>query len=87
VLNPVMIEAIGSLAALITTLCWIPQAWRVIRTRETRAISLPAQMALLIGVGMWLVYGVLMGIAPLVWSNVVTFALVAVIVAMKMRFG
>ncbi|WP_460448903.1 SemiSWEET family sugar transporter [Alsobacter sp. SYSU BS001988] len=86
-LNPVMIEAIGSLAALITTLCWIPQAWRVIRTRETRAISLPAQMALLIGVGMWLVYGVLMGIAPLVWSNVVTFALVAVIVAMKMRFG
>jgi MtN3 and saliva related transmembrane protein len=87
VLNPVMIEAIGSLAALITTLCWIPQAWRVIRTRETRAISLPAQVALLIGVGMWLVYGVLMGIAPLVWSNVVTFALVAVIVAMKMRFG
>jgi MtN3 and saliva related transmembrane protein len=82
-----MIEAIGSLAALITTLCWIPQAWRVIRTRETRAISLPAQVALLIGVGMWLVYGVLMGIAPLVWSNVVTFALVAVIVAMKMRFG
>ncbi|WP_406854438.1 SemiSWEET transporter [Alsobacter sp. KACC 23698] len=86
-LNPVMIEAIGSLAALITTLCWIPQAWRVIRTRETRAISLPAQVALLIGVGMWLVYGVLMGIAPLVWSNVVTFALVAVIVAMKLRFG
>jgi MtN3 and saliva related transmembrane protein len=87
VLNTVMIEAIGTLAALITTLCWIPQAWRVIRTRETRAISLPAQVALLIGVGMWLVYGLLMGIAPLVWSNVITFALVAVIVAMKVRFG
>ncbi|GGH28371.1 sugar transporter SemiSWEET [Alsobacter metallidurans] len=86
-LSPAMIEGVGNLAALITTLCWIPQALRVIRTRDTRAISLLAQGALLLGVGLWLVYGLLQGVGPLIWSNVITFALVGVIVVLKIRYG
>lgn len=86
-MSPVLIEGIGSLAAIITTLCWVPQAIRVIRTRETRAISLVAQVSLLIGIALWLVYGVLLGSQPLIWANIVTFALVGTIVVLKIRYG
>ncbi len=86
-MSPALIEGIGSLAAIITTLCWVPQAIRVIRTRETRAISLVAQVSLLIGIALWLVYGVLLGSQPLIWANIVTFVLVGMIVVLKLRYG
>ncbi|MFZ4533305.1 MAG: SemiSWEET transporter [Alsobacter sp.] len=86
-MSPALIEGIGSLAAIITTLCWVPQAIRVIRTRETRAISLVAQVSLLVGIALWLVYGVLLGSQPLIWANIVTFVLVGTIVVLKLRYG
>jgi MtN3 and saliva related transmembrane protein len=86
-MSPALIEGIGSLAAIITTLCWVPQAIRVIRTRETRAISLVAQVSLLVGIALWLVYGVLLGSQPLIWANIVTFVLVGMIVVLKLRYG
>ena len=86
-MSPALIEGIGSLAAIITTLCWVPQAIRVIRTRETRAISLVAQVSLLVGIALWLVYGVLLGSQPLIWANIVTFVLVGTIVVLKVRYG
>jgi MtN3 and saliva related transmembrane protein len=84
---PAVIEAIGIAAALLTTLCWIPQAVRTIRTRDTRAISLVTQAAFTLGVGLWLVYGLLLGSLPLILANAVSFVLVATILAMKLRFG
>ncbi len=35
-----LVSLIGLAAAFVTTVCWVPQAWRIIRTRDTQAISL-----------------------------------------------
>jgi len=42
VLSP---DLIGAVAAMLTTGCWIPQALKIIRTRETAAISRTATLA------------------------------------------
>ena len=84
---PAVIEAIGIAAALLTTLCWIPHALRTLRTRDTRAISLVTQASFTVGIGLWLVYGILLGSMPLILANAVSFVLVATILAMKLRFG
>lgn len=81
------IELIGALAAIITTLCWVPQALKVIRTRDTRSLSLIMYIMLSIGIGLWLVYGLAIGSWPLIGANTVTFVLVVIILAMKLRFG
>jgi MtN3 and saliva related transmembrane protein len=86
-MSPAAIEAIGIAAALLTTLCWIPQALRTLRTRDTRAISLVTQASFTVGIGLWLVYGILLGSMPLILANAVSFLLVAPILAMKLRFG
>ena len=86
-LSPSQIEIIGSIAAFITTLCWVPQAIKVIRTRETKAISLIMYVMLAIGIMLWLAYGLLIMSWPLIGANAVTFVLVIVILAMKLRFG
>lgn len=81
------VEIIGSLAALLTTLCWVPQAIQTIRTRETHDISLSTQAGFALGVLLWLTYGILIGSWPLIVANAVTFALVAVILGLKLKYG
>jgi MtN3 and saliva related transmembrane protein len=84
---PIAIKTIGTLAAFVTTFCWVPQAVRILRTRDTRAISLSMQAAMTGGIFLWLVYGVLIHDWPLIWSNVVTLVLVSAILWLKLRHG
>lgn len=82
-----LVPYIGLAAAFVTTVCWLPQAIRIIRTRDTRAISLSAYGAFALGIGLWLVYGIALGDLPLILSNTVTLALQLTIVGLKLRYG
>jgi MtN3 and saliva related transmembrane protein len=84
---PVVVDTIGAAGALLTTICWVPQAMKIIRERETRAISLPGTMLCTIGVLLWLIYGLAISDAPLIGSSIVTFAMTATILALKIRHG
>jgi MtN3 and saliva related transmembrane protein len=81
------IELIGIAGAALTTLCWLPQALKVMREKETRALSLSGTAAFTAGIALWLVYGLGIGDWPLIGSNAVTLALMLPILAMKMRYG
>ena len=82
-----LVEMIGALAAALTTLCWVPQALKIIRDRETRAISLTATTLSVLGILLWLIYGLAIADAPLIGSSAVTFAITATILALKIRHG
>jgi MtN3 and saliva related transmembrane protein len=82
-----LIKVIGALAAVLTTLCCVPQALKIIRDRETRAISLTATTLSALGVLLWLVYGVAIADPPLIGSSAATFAITATILALKIRHG
>ncbi len=82
-----LIDVIGAAGAALTTLCWLPQARKLIRDKETRALSLPATAAFTLGIGLWLIYGLAIGDWPLIGSNAVTLALMAVILAAKLHYG
>ena len=77
----------GAAGATLTTLCWLPQALKVIREKETRALSLPATAAFTFGVVLWLVYGLAIEDWPLIGSNAATLALMLPILGMKLRHG
>ena len=79
------VSALGFLAAILTTVCWVPQAWRTIRSRDTRSISLWSQALLACGLTCWAVYGFAIGSAPLIAANLATLALVLVILTIKIR--
>lgn len=82
-----LIDLVGIAGAALTTLCWLPQALKVMREKETRALSLASTAAFTVGVGLWLVYGLGIGDWPLIGSNAVTLALMLPILAMKLRYG
>jgi MtN3 and saliva related transmembrane protein len=81
------VELLGYLAACLTTLSFAPQAWLLFRTRNVDSISLGMYSAMTSGVGLWLVYGLLIRSWPLVAANVVTLSLAGSILVMKIRLS
>lgn len=78
---------VGYLAALLTTVSFVPQAWLTFRTRDVSGISLAMYATFALGVALWLTYGVLLGAWPLVLANAVTLTLALVILGLKLRHG
>lgn len=78
---------LGFLAASLTTLSFVPQVWHTFQTRDVSGISLGMYSAFTLGVLLWLVYGVLLGAWPVIIANVITLALAACILAMKLLHG
>lgn len=81
------IDWIGSIAATLTTASFIPQVWRVWHSRHTADISLGMYILFTIGVGLWLVYGIMLGSLPIIIANSITFLLAGAVLVMKLRFG
>lgn len=76
--------AVGAAATLASTTSFAPQAWKVIRTRDTEAISTRMYAITVVGFALWLGYGVLLGQWPLILTNAICLALSAFILAMKL---
>lgn len=82
-----LVDMVGMTGAALTTVCWLPQAVKIIRERETRSISLPATSMFTLGIVFWLIYGLELVDWPLITSNIVTLGLMLVILGLKLRHG
>ena len=80
-------EWIGYAAATLTTASFVPQAWLTFKTRDVRGISLGMYGAFTLGIALWLAYGLLIEAWPVVIANVITLALAASILVMRLLFG
>ncbi|MBL8275715.1 MAG: SemiSWEET family sugar transporter [Pelomonas sp.] len=82
---PIQPDAVGYLAAILTTSSFVPQAVLTLRTRDVSGISLSMYGAFTLGVALWLLYGIAIGEWPVIIANVVTLALATTILVTKVR--
>lgn len=80
-------DAVGYIAATLTTLSFAPQAWLTFRTRDVSGISLGMYSAFTLGVALWLAYGWMVGAWPIVVANGITLLLAMAILGMKLVYG
>ena len=79
------IELIGYCAAFLTTIAFLPQAIQSWRSRDLSGISLGMYSLFTVGVGLWLIYGLIIEKWPLVLANALTFALALSILVLKLQ--
>jgi MtN3 and saliva related transmembrane protein len=84
-LLPHQIEIIGYCAAFLTTIAFLPQAIQSWRTRDLSGISVGMYSLFTAGVGLWLIYGLIIEKWPLIRANALTFALALSILVLKLR--
>lgn len=77
------VDVLGFAAAFCTTISFLPQAIRVIRTRDTYALSLSMYSIFTLGVTLWLTYGVYRQDWAIVTANAITLLLAMTILATK----
>jgi MtN3 and saliva related transmembrane protein len=80
-------DVLGTIAGILTTLAFVPQVWRVWKTRSTRDISLGMYLVFTTGVGFWLAYGLVLGAWPIIVANSVTLMLTGTVLTLKLRHG
>lgn len=76
---------IGLCAAFLTTGSFALQVVHILKTRETKAISLSMYLAFSSGVLMWLAYGLEIGDTPVIIANGITLALACTVLLLKLR--
>lgn len=81
------IEWLGYAAAVLTSIAFVPQAVKTIRSRDTSGISLGMYVIFTVGIGFWFAYGVALGSWPMILANITTFALALTILVLKLRHG
>lgn len=80
------ITIIGLIAAFCTTVSFLPQAIKAIRTKHTRDLSFVMYFLFTIGVLLWLIYGILRNDWPVILANGVTLLFAATILFLKIRY-
>lgn len=78
------IQILGLAAALMTTVSNIPQAYKIIKTRETKGISVWSNLVLLIGLLIWVVYGFMRDDWPIIIANCISAVITAIVIFLKL---
>ena len=86
-MNTNLNDLIGSLAATLTTLSFVPQVWKLWHTKHTADISLAMYSIFTLGVVLWLVYGILLAAWPIIIANSITLLLAGMVLLMKLKWG
>lgn len=84
---PRTVELIGYVAATLTTISFVPQVVKVLRERQTQGISAGMYLLFTAGLAMWLVYGVMIGSAPVSIANAISLLLAGTVLVVKLRLG
>lgn len=77
---------VGYAAASLTTLSFVPQAVKIIRTRDTKGISIEMYAAFTVGIFLWEIYGLCKHDLPIILANAVTLALALVILCLTVKY-
>ena len=81
-----MADLIGFIATAFTTVAFIPQLLRAWQTKKTEDLSLLTLVILAIGLVLWLVYGLLANLKPIIFANTFTLVLVSATIVLKLRY-
>ncbi len=79
------ITYIGYAAAIFTTASFIPQVYKLWKTRKTKGLSLPMYLIYATGVFLWTVYGIMLNNIAIIAANCITFILVLPILIMEVK--
>jgi MtN3 and saliva related transmembrane protein len=80
-------EYLGIVAGLFTTFAVVPQIIRVYKLRSAREISLIFTTSMLLGVAVWLVYGIVQGLVSLIVWNSIGIVLNGWLLFAKVKYG
>lgn len=76
----------GLIAAVLTTSAFVPQAIKVIKSKQTKDISLGMYIIFEIGLILWLTYGIMLKNLPIIIANIFSLIFSTIILVLKIKY-
>ena len=76
---------LGLLAGLLTTAAFVPQVLKVIKTNDTKSLSLSMYIVFTLGIFLWGVYGIQKNDVPIMLAYAVTIVLALIILTKEIQ--
>ena len=83
----IYIEFFGYFADILTTLAFIPQLIKTLKTKKADDVSLTTLIMFLTGVAAWIIYGIQISSKPILIANTITFLLNFLILVFKLIYS
>ena len=83
----IYVEFFGYFAAILTTLAFIPQLIKTLKTKKAEDVSLTTLIMFLTGVAAWIIYGIQIASKPILIANIITFLLNFLILVFKLIYS
>ena len=83
----IYVEFFGYFAAILTTLAFIPQLIKTLKTKKAEDVSLTTLIMFLTGVSAWIIYGIQISSKPILVANIITFLLNFLILVFKLIYS
>lgn len=78
------VAIVGYIAAALSVTAFAPQAWKIIKTRDTSGLATPMWILEVCAFALWIAYGLLLGEWPIIIPNVLCFVISLFILVMKL---
>ena len=80
------VEIIGIIGASLTTASFVPQVYKVVKTKSVEGISLTMYLVFFIGILFWLYYGLKIESFSVIMANIITGILVLIILLFRILY-
>lgn len=77
---------LGLAAAILTTIAFLPQMLKTWQTKSAKDVSLLTLITFIIGVFLWLIYGIYLQALPIILANAVTLVFNLIILWLKIKY-
>jgi MtN3 and saliva related transmembrane protein len=81
-----LVALTGYVAGAFTTVAFLPQVVRALRTKSTGDLSFPMLLMMFSGVSIWSLYGGLVDALPIIVPNAIMAALIAVLMVLRVKY-
>lgn len=79
-------DTIGYAAGLVLAVCFLPQVIKTFRTKNAGDVSMGMLLLNLLSAGLYEVYGVMLGLLPIIIMNGIFIVLMGVEIGLKLRY-
>ncbi len=81
-----MLDVLGIIAGMLTTAAFLPQVIKTWKSKSAKDLSLGMFLLFVLGVILWLVYGIFSQALPIILANAATLLLSSVLLYFKLAF-
>ena len=86
-MNSLNVEFFGYFAAILTTVAFLPQLIKTLKTKKAEDVSLITLIMFITGVISWIIYGYKISSSPILIANIITFILNLFILLSKIYYS